>query len=360
MTPLAPHITAFLLERLPHERCASVHTCETYAHAFRLLFEYAARQLKVAPSQLQLEHIDAPLILQFLKHLEHARGNQAVTRNARLTAIKSFMHFLEYRVPAALNQVRRILAIPLKKTDTKLVRHLTVPELQALLDAPNPRTRMGIRDRAMLHVCVAGGLRASELVGLTIDNVTFDPLPCVAIQGKGRRERRLPLWRQSGIALRQWLAVRGAASDPALFLNGRAQAMTRAGFAFVLHKHVEAARVTCPSLGTKRVSPHCLRHTCALMTLQATGDIRKVALWLGHNSLQSTEMYLRADPTQKLEAVSLATPLPLRQGRFTAPDQLIALLKTDKAANNYAKRSDEDRPWIGPRRRLTVHTHELR
>lgn len=360
MTPLAPHITAFLRERLPHERRASIHTCETYAHAFRLLFEYAATQLKIAPSQLHLEHIDAPRVLAFLRHLEGTRGNQTATRNARLTAIKSFMHFLEYRVPSALDQVRQILAIPLKKTDTKLVRHLNVPEMQAILDAPDPRTRMGIRDRAMLHICVAGGLRVSELVGLRVEDVSFDPMPCVAIEGKGRRERRLPLWKQSGTVLREWLAVRGTVSDPALFLNAHGQAMTRAGFAFVLHKHVQAARRTCPSLREKRVSPHCLRHTCALMTLRATGDIRKVALWLGHNSLQSTEMYLRADPTQKLEAVSLATPLPLRNARFTAPDRLIDLLRTDKAANNYAKRADEERPWIGPRRRLTVHTQELR
>ncbi|MGH2400650.1 MAG: tyrosine-type recombinase/integrase, partial [bacterium] len=180
------------------------------------------------------------------------------------------------------------------------------------------------------------------------------------IQGKGRRERRLPLWKQSGAVLREWLAVRGSATDPALFLNARGHAMTRAGFAFVLDKHRRAARVACPSLREKRVSPHVLRHTCAMMTLQATGDIRKVALWLGHNSLQSTEMYLRADPTQKLEAVSLATPLPLRKAQFTAPDRLIELLRTAKAGNNYAKPSDEERPWIGPRRRLTVHTQELR
>jgi site-specific recombinase XerD len=299
-------------------------------------------------------------VLAFLKHLESTRGNQTATRNARLTAIKSFMHFLEYRVPAALDQVRQILAIPLKKTDTKLVRHLSVPEMQAILDAPDPRTRMGIRDRAMLHVGVAGGLRVSELVGLRVEDVSFDPRPCVAILGKGRRERRLPLWKETGTVLREWLAVRGSAADPALFLNARRQAMTRAGFAFVLRRHLQAARRACPSLREKRVSPHCLRHTCALMTLQATGDIRKVALWLGHNSLQSTEMYVRADPTQKLEAVSLATPLPLRQARFTAPDQLIALLRTDKTANDYAKRSNDEPPWIGPRRRLTVHTRELR
>jgi site-specific recombinase XerD len=360
MTPLAPHITTFLRERLPRERRASIHTCETYAHAFRLLFEYAALQLKITPSQLTLEQIDAPIVLAFLGHLESTRGNGGATRNARLTAIKSFMHFVEYRVPSALDQVRQILAIPLKKTDAKLVRHLSLPETQAILDAPDPRTRMGQRDRAMLHVCFVGGLRVSELVGLKVEDVSFDPRACIRVLGKGRRERVLPLWKESGIALRGWLAVRGTAADPALFLNARGGVMTRAGFTYVLRQHVRAARVACPSLGEKRVSPHVLRHSCAMMTLQATGDIRKVALWLGHSSLQSTDMYLRADPTQKLDAVSLVTPLPLRKGQFTAPDHLIELLRTNKAAKDYVKPSEGERPWVGPRRRLTVHNNELR
>ncbi|MBI5243113.1 MAG: site-specific integrase, partial [Elusimicrobia bacterium] len=201
MTPIAPHITAFLRERLPLERRASLHTCETYSHAFRLLFEFAAARLKTTPSQLQLEQIDVQLILAFLDHLERDRGNGAASRNSRLAAIKSFMRFVEYRVPSALDQVRQILAIPQKKTETKLVRHLTMAEMQAILDAPDPRTRLGIRDQAMLHTCFVGGLRVSELVGLRIENVSFDPRPCLRVVGKGRRERLLPLWKQSGALL---------------------------------------------------------------------------------------------------------------------------------------------------------------
>jgi len=360
MTPLAPYITAFLRERLPVERSASQHTCDTNAHAFRLLFQFAASHLGATPSQLHLEQIDAPLVIAFLKHIETERKNGPVTRNARLAAIKSFMRYIEYQVPSALEQVRQILAIPIKKTDTKLVSHLTMEEIEAVLNAPDPHTRFGIRDRAMLDVCFAAGLRVSELVGLRVDDVSFEPRPSVRVLGKGRRERVLPLWKQTGTNLRAWLAIRDAAAVPELFLNARGDAMTRTGFEYVLKNHVASAKSACPSLDGKRVSPHTLRHSCALLILKTTRDIRKVALWLGHNNVQTTEMYLRADPTEKLEAVSAVTPPTLRRGRFSAPDQLIEMLTSGKKGKDYAKQAAEKSPWIGPRRRLTVHNQELR
>jgi len=187
MTPLAPHITAFLRERLPVDRRASEHTCDTYAHAFRLLFQFAATRLSRTPSQLYLEQIDATMVLAFLQYIETERKNGPVTRNGRLAAIKSFMRYIEYQVPSALDQVRRILAIPFKKTDTKLVAYLTLEEMQAILNVPAPHTRFGIRDRAMLDVCFVAGLRVSELVGLKVEDVTFEPQPSVRILGKGRR-----------------------------------------------------------------------------------------------------------------------------------------------------------------------------
>ena len=355
MTPIAPLIAAFLRERLPVERRASEHTCDAYAHAFRLLFEYSATQLKTTPSQLQLEQIDAAQVLRFLEHIETERGNRSSTRNSRLAAIKSFMHFVEYKTPSALEQVRQILAIPSKKTETRLVLHLTPEEVQAILDAPDPRTRLGTRDRAMLHVCFAGGLRASELVGLRVDDVSLVPRPSIRVLGKGRRERHLPLWKETGAALRAWLAIRGTAAVPEVFLNAAGEAMTRGGFEYVLKRHVVVAKVRCPSLCTKRVFPHILRHTCALVMLKATKDIRKVALWLGHSSLQTTEMYLRADPTEKLEAVSAITPPALRKGRFRAPDQLIEMLSSRGKGNDYAEEKTKGSSWTGPRRRLTVH-----
>ena len=237
------------------------------------------------------------------------------------------MRYVEYRVPTAVEQIRRICAIPVKKFDTRLVRHLTVPEMQAILDAPEPTRRDGIRDRAMMYLCFAAGLRVSELIGLRIDDLTLHPHPSILIHGKGRKERCLPLWRETAAALRAWLALRGPALAPELFLNARGQPMTRSGFEYILRKHAKTASKRCSSLSSKRISPYVLRHTCALTVLQATGDIRKVSLWLGHVNMQTTEMYTRADPSVKLEALESIVAPKLRSGRFKATDELIASLR---------------------------------
>ena len=328
MTPIAPHITAYLRERLPLERGASPHTCDSYAHTFQLLLEFASTRYKVTPSKLFLEQLDAPLIMDFLADLESSRGNCPKTRNARLAAIKSFMRYLEHRVPALLDQSLRILSIPSKKTDTVLISYLSTEEMQAILNAPDNRIRAGIRDRAMLHICLAAGLRVSELTGLLLSSVTLQPVPTIRVVGKGRKERALPLWKQAAVDLRAWLAVRGDLPTPELFVNARGQAMTRAGFAFVLAQHAQSAEDHCPSLRAKQISPHVLRHTCAMVLFQATKDLRKVSLWLGHAQMQTTEVYLRADPMEKIETVEGITPLKLRRGRFTVQDKLIASLKT--------------------------------
>jgi site-specific recombinase XerD len=333
MTPIAPHITAFLRERLPRERQASQHTCFAYAYTFQILFTFASDRLHVPPSDLQIEHFDAPLVLAFLDHIQSHRGNGPRTRNARLAAIKSFMRFVEHRVPSALDQVRRVLAVPTQRTDTRLVRHLSDPETRALLDAPDPTTRLGIRDRAMLYAALTGGLRVSELVGLRVTDIRFDGRYVeVRVLGKGRKERALLLWKQVGDAIRAWLAIRGELAVPEVFAAATGEAMTRSGFEYILRKHVATAVARCPSLAGKRVSPHVLRHTCALNTLQATGDLRKVALWLGHASQQTTEVYLQADPTEKIQAIEATTPPSLRPGRFRPPDRLIASLLAVDAA----------------------------
>ena len=249
------------------------------------------------------------------------------TRNIRLAAIKSFMHFMEYRAPSALEQIRSVLAIPAKKTDTALVSHLSREEMLAILDVPDPAVRYGIRDRAMLHLGFAGGLRVSELVGLRLNDLQLQPQASILVHGKGRKERCLPLWKETATALRAWMAVRGQASVPELFITLRGVVFTRSGFEYILHKHVCAAANQCPSLLKKRISPHVLRHTCAMTILQATKDLRKVSLWLGHSSMQTTEMYTRADPAVKLETAESVLAPALRSGRFKATDKLIALLK---------------------------------
>lgn len=327
MTPIAPHISAFLRERLPHQRGASAHTCESYAYSFQLLFEFASQRFSVMPSELVLEQIDAQLVMDFLAYLEAERGNSPTTRNARLAAVKSFMHFVEYRVPALLEQVRRVLAIPAKKTDQPLIQHLSLAEMQAILNAPDLQTRCGVRDRAMLHVCFAAGLRVAELLTLPLTALTWQPTPTLHIQGKGRRHRALPLWQHTAEDVRAWLAVRGHVAVPELFISHQGRAMTRVGFTYLLHKYVQQAAQVCPSLPGKHVSPHVLRHTCAMMIYQATGDLRKVSLWLGHADLQATEVYVRADPTEKLDAIEAVIPPELRRGQFTVPDRLIAMLR---------------------------------
>jgi site-specific recombinase XerC len=209
MTPLAPHLTVFLRDRLPRERGASPHTCDAYAYAFQLLLAFAAKRLRTTPSALALEQLDVPLVLAFLDELESKRGNSARTRNARLAAIRSFARFLEYRTPWCMQQIHGLLAIPMKRSTEKLVSYLTHDEMQALLDAPDPHSRDGVRDRAMLHVAFAAGLRVSELVGLRVGDVVLQPQPAIYVRGKGRRERTLPLWKATAKALRAWLALRG-------------------------------------------------------------------------------------------------------------------------------------------------------
>jgi len=326
MTALAPHIEAFLREHLSHQRGASQHTCDSYAYSFQLLFEFAARRFKAAPSALKLEQLDADLIGAFLKDLEEGRRNSPDTRNTRLAAIRSFFRFLEYREPAALEQIRRVLAIPFKRTNSRLVPYLAQDEVQALLDTPDPATRQGIRDRALLHLAICNGLRVSELTGLCTTDITL-PSKTVRVRGKGRRERILPLWKATTTALRAWLAVRGTVAVPEVFVNARGRPLSRWGFAYLLRRHAQSARRRCPSLFTKQVSPHVLRHTCAMVVLQSTHDIRKVSLWLGHANLATTEVYTRADPTEKLEAIEAILPPHLRKGSFKPPDRLIALLK---------------------------------
>ena len=328
MTKLAPHLTAFLREYLPGDRACSAHTCDAYAYSFQLLLCFVAERYRTSPSALTLEQLDAPVILAFLEHIETVRGNSARTRNARLAAIKAFAHFIEYRVPSAVEQVRCIQAIPFKKTDEALVDYLNREELQALLDAPDPTTRAGTRDRAMLHVCIAGGLRVSELVCLRVDDVQTHPQTSIRVRGKGRRERVLPLWKETAKVLRAWTELRPDRPSPELFLNSQGNAMTRYGFEYILAKHVKTAATVCPSIASKRVSPHVLRHTCAMHTLQATHDVRKVSLWLGHASVKSTEVYLRADPTEKLEALEAGMAPSLRRGQFKAPDRLLEMLRS--------------------------------
>jgi len=264
MTSIAPHIEAFLREHLARHRGASQHTCDSYAYSFLCLFEFASKRLRVTPSALLLEQLDSPLICSFLEYLETTRGNSAETRNIRLAAIRSFFRYLQHREPAALDQIRRVLAIPFKRTDTRLVPYLTQEEVQALLLAPNPTTRQGTRDRAMLHLAVCAGLRVSELTGACIDDLA-PKSASIRVRGKGRRERALPLWRTTASAIRAWLAIRGKIPAPELFVNARGEPLSRWGIAYVLRQHAKAASQKCPSLQRKQLSPHVLSYVASFI-----------------------------------------------------------------------------------------------
>ncbi len=332
MTELAPHIAAFLREHLPRDRHASRHTVASYSYAFELLCCFAASRSGIRPSRLAIEQLTAQLILDFLDDLEQERGNSTRTRNLRLAAFKSFFRYLEYRVPACLDLSRQVSAIPYKRYDQALVDYLERDELQAVLDAPGTKTAAGLRDRAMLHLAYAAGLRVSELIGLMCADLGHN-LETVHVIGKGRRQRVLPLWKVTRSVLRDWLGVRPDCGDDHLFLNARGRAMSRHGFAHRLALHAEAARRKMPSMADKRVSPHVLRHSCAMHTLEATGDIRKVSLWLGHASIQSTEAYLRADPVEKHDVLAARLPPGIKKGSFpNAPDRLLAILSEARAA----------------------------
>jgi site-specific recombinase XerD len=326
MTALAPSLAAFLREHLPCERNASPHTVASYAYAISLLLRYAANRLGRRPTELTIEDLDPDLILGFLSHLEQDRSNTARSRNARFAAIRSFFRYLEYKVPACLEQALRVRSLPMKKTDKALIDYLTRDEMNALLAAPDCTTVAGLRDRAMLHLTYAAGLRVSELLALQMGDFSDRSLSTVRVLGKGRRERVLPLWKETQTVLRAWIAVRPSVQVQELFVNREGQPLSRDGFAHRLAVHVAAAERKRPTLAEKRVTPHVLRHSCAMHTLEATGDIRKVSLWLGHASLQSTEAYLRVDPAEKLAILASNAAPAVPKGGFRTPDRLLAML----------------------------------
>ena len=242
-------------------------------------------------------------------------------------AVKSFFRFLEFRYPDHLELAARVHAIPQKKGDVPALEYVDRDEVDALLMAPDTTTKSGTRDRAMLCLAYNAGLRVSELVGLGLDDVRMPQLDEIRVMGKGRRARVLPLWKETGRALGAWLSIRPEVPDRHLFLNAMGRGMTRRGFAKRLELHVTTAARTQPSITRRKVTPHVLRHVCALMILEATGDIRKVSLWLGHQSLQTTEIYLRTDPAEKLDMLSEWRSPGLGKGRFTGvKDELLAML----------------------------------
>jgi len=323
---LAPLLEAFFTERLMRQRLASTHTMAAYRDSFRLFLTWAHRRLRKPPSSIMLEDIDAPLVSAFLDHLERERGNSARTRNARLAAIHSFFQYAALRSPAESASVQRVLAVPAKRIDRAVVDFLAPSEIDALLAAPDARTWIGRRDHAILLVAVQTGLRASELTGLRRQDVIFGSGAHIRCFGKGRKERCTPLTRQAVDVLRRWMHERSAGNLDPLFPTNRGTMMSRDAFEHLVSKHARVAAERCPSIKSKKLSPHVLRHTTAMQLLQSGVDRTVIALWLGHESLETTQGYLAADMAMKERALAKTAPPRIRTGRFKPGDRLLAFL----------------------------------
>jgi site-specific recombinase XerD len=327
MTPLAPSLQAFFTDRLIAQRQASPHTIAAYRDTLRMLLAFASQTTSTQPSLLDIAQLDAELVGAFLDHLEHERGNSARTRNARLAAIRSLFRYLALKHPEHADTIARVLAIPPKRFDQALVTWLTEPELDALLAAPDTSTWIGRRDHAMILLAAQTGLRASELCSLTLADIRLGTGAHISCRGKNRKQRITPLTHQTVTVLRGWLAEStGGPTDP-LFPTRTGHRLSRDGLEHRLAKHAATAVHTCPPLASKTVTPHVLRHTAAMRLLHAGNDTAVIALWLGHEQIQTTHIYLHADLAIKERALARTTPPNVKPGRYRPPDQLLAFLE---------------------------------
>lgn len=319
----------FFTQRLIAQRRVSSHTIASYRDTFRLLLQFAEKRLRKPPSGLALTDLDPSVIGAFLDGLEKDRGSGARSRNLRLTAIRSFYRYAAHEEPAQSGLIQRVLAMPAKRYEKKLIGFLTRPEIEAILAAPDLNTWAGRRDRAFLLVAVQTGLRLSEMTSLRREDVVLGTGAHVRCIGKGRKERCTPLTKQAVDAVKVWLREAPRGTDSIVFPSARGIRLSADGVQYLLARHVTSAQQKCPSLKNKRVTPHVLRHTAAMELLQAGVDRSVIALWLGHESIETTQMYLDADLALKEKALSKTTPLPDGKAvrRYRPADQLLAFLK---------------------------------
>jgi integrase/recombinase XerD len=327
MTALAPTLEAFFTSRLINEKGVSPHTIAAYRDTFRLLLGFAHKRTGKQPSKLEIEDLDAPLITAFLDHLEHDRGNSPRTRNARLAAIHSMFRFAALRHPEHAALIARVIALPTKRFDRAIVSYLTPEEVDALLAAPDRARWIGRRDQALLTVAIQTGLRVTELTGLRCQDAHLGTGAHVQVTGKGRKQRATPLTSQTVAVLREWLKERTGQPDQPLFPTSLGRALSRDAIALMVAKHTTVASRNCPTLKNKKVSPHVLRHTAAMSLLRAGVDSTVIALWLGHESVEATQIYLHADMAIKERALARTTPPNSTPGRYRPPDNLLAFLE---------------------------------
>jgi integrase/recombinase XerD len=326
VSALAPTLEAFFTERLAQQRLASQHTVAAYRDTFRLLLSFVHERTGKAPSNLDFEDIEASIIAAFLNHLEVSRGNSVRTRNARLAAIHSFFHFAAFRHPEHAALIQRVLAIPLKRFERALVTFLDLPEIEALLSAPDRSTWAGRRDHTLLLLAVQTGLRLSELTGLRLQDVDLGTGPHLRCYGKGRKERCTPLTRNCLAVLRTWLRERDGQPSDLLFPSRLGGRLSPDAVQRLVRNYAETARGQQPSLAEKPLTPHVLRHTSAMQLLMSGVDITVIALWLGHESVRTTQIYLHADLSLKERALARTAPPTTKAGRYRPPDDVMAFL----------------------------------
>lgn len=327
MSTLAPTMQAFFTDRLIKQRQASPHTIAAYRDTFRLLLGYAKQQLRRQPCDLEISDIDTTLIAGFLDYLERDRKNTVRSRNARLAAIHSLFRFAALCHPENAALIQRVLAIPAKRFDRTLVTYLTPEEVDALMASPDRSTWVGRRDQALLLVAVQTGLRASELTGLTCGDVHIGTGAHVSCHGKGRKDRVTPLTSATVSVLRAWLAERAGQPSNPLFPTRSGHRLSRDALEHRLARYSAVAADSCPSLATRKITPHVLRHTAAMRLLHAGVDTTVIALWLGHESLDTTQIYLQADLALKERALARTTPVNTPIGRYHPTDSLLAFLE---------------------------------
>lgn len=327
MSTLAPSLQAYFTKRLIGQRNASPSTIASYKLTFRLLLAFASKATGKTPSALDIADLDAPLIANFLDHLEQDRHNSAATRNNRLAAVHSLFGYLALHHPEHAATIARVLAVPPKRTERNLVTYLTDAEADALLAACDKTNWTGRRDHAMFSLAIQTGLRISELAGLKRSDVTTGPGANIRTVGKGRKERRTPLISSTVAVLKAWLREQpGAPQDP-LFPTTTGRHLSRDAIERRLALRISAAEQNCHSLKAKRVTTHTLRHTAAMRLLAAGNDITVIALWLGHEQVSTTQIYLHADLTHKQRAIERTRPLGVKPGRFQPTDTLLAFLE---------------------------------
>lgn len=326
-TPFPALLQRFFTDRLLQQRHASPHTIAGYRDTFRLLLRFAAERLGRAPSALTVDDLTPAFIGEFLDHLERARGNSSRTRNARLAAIHSFAHYVAFNEPAHALLCQRLLAMPSRRYERRIVAFLTRSEADALLASPDLSTWIGRRDRALLVVALQTGLRVSELIGLARADIAFGSGAHVRCTGKGRKHRCTPLRRDAAAVLEGWFREQpGLPGDP-VFPGIRGGRLSRDAVERLVLRHARTARERCPSLQTKKVTPHVLRHSAAMELLAHGVDRSVIALWLGHESVETTQMYLHADLRLKEQALSRTTPLGVKLPRYRPSDHLLAFLE---------------------------------